>query len=498
MAAQTSDCGAIGNECQAEPRGHGIFNCTEAAAASIKAGTDVNCGGIYQGQIETAVQTGLLSESDVDKAFARLTTQQMLLGLFDNDKDSQPYFNLGVDHIDTPEHQNLALEAARQTVVLLKNGEGLLPLGQKGAKNIAIVGPHFNATQLLLSNYHGSRCLDPGMPGPGSGKNFDCIVTPLEAITDRNSKSGGWVKGALGCSVASNDGSGIAKAVALASEADVVVLAMGIDDQQEREGLDRTITTLPGRQVDLVNAVLKAKGGKDVILVLFSGGAMSLGPLKDAVPAIVSAGYGGERGAEGLADVLFGVYNPTGKLAATMYPPDYVNQIPLTEMGLTVPPGRTHMFYSGTPEFAFGSGLSYTKWGVQWGEDVSGAKDDSGAMVWSLSEEKTLNERKITVHLTNAGDTHAGQQTVLLFWRPTNHSHPALTSYVRQKLVGYQGTPNALRPGQSAALQFKVSPAVLGMHIGGSDEAEIYAGEYELFASVGDGREISVKVRVVA
>ena len=423
----------------------------------------------------------------------------MLLGLFDNDKDSQPYFNLGVQDIDSPEHQNLALEAARQTVVLLKNEAGTLPLGQKGAQNIAIVGPHFNATSLLLSNYHGSRCLDPGVSGPGSGKNFDCIVTPLEAITDRNAKAGGgWVKGAKGCEVDSKDGSGIAEAVALAGEADVVILAMGIDDRQEREGLDRTITTLPGLQVELVNAVLKAKGGKDVILVLFSGGAMSLGPLKDGVATIVSAGYGGEMGSEGLADVLFGLYNPTGKLAATMYPPDYVNQIPLTEMGLTVPPGRTHMFYTGTPEFTFGSGLSYTKWGMEWGEDVSEAKDDSGAMVWSLSDGEISNERNITVHLTNVGNTHAGQQTVLLFWRPTNNSHPALKSYLRQKLAGYKGTPEALRPGERATLQFKVSPEVLGMHIGGSEEAEVYAGEYELFASVGDGEEISAKVRVVA
>ena len=124
------------------------------------------------------MQTGLLSQSDVDKSFARLTTQQMLLGLFDNDKDSQPYFNLGVQDIDSPEHQNLALEAARQTVVLLKNEAGTLPLGQKGAQNIAIVGPHFNATSLLLSNYHGSRCLDPGCLGPGVEKT-STVSSPL-------------------------------------------------------------------------------------------------------------------------------------------------------------------------------------------------------------------------------------------------------------------------------------------------------------------------------
>jgi beta-D-xylosidase 4 len=113
-----------------------------------------------------------------------------------------------------------------------------------------VIGPHFNATDLLLSNYHGSRCLDP-LPatGPGGGKNFGCIISPLSAIQDINTMAhGGWTQGSFGCSVASNDTSNIAAALTLAATADVVVLAMGIDDSQEREGLDRTITTLPGVQ----------------------------------------------------------------------------------------------------------------------------------------------------------------------------------------------------------------------------------------------------------
>ena len=125
----------------------------------------------------------------------------MELGLFDSDKSSQPYFNLGIGDIDTAAHQQLAYEAAQQSIVLLKNDVGVLPL-QPGSK-IAIVGPHFNATQLLMSNYHGSRCLD-GKPGagPGTGHDFSCIVSPLEAIRTLNAESerdaGGWVKGLPG------------------------------------------------------------------------------------------------------------------------------------------------------------------------------------------------------------------------------------------------------------------------------------------------------------
>ena len=141
-------------------------------------------------------------------------------------------FNSGITDIDTPEHQQLALEAARQTIVLLKNNDGVLPLAP--GTNIAIVGPHFNASELLISNYHGSRCVNGK---PGDGNDFSCIVTPLQAIASMN--RGGKTTGAAGCDVAGMSTDGIAEAVAVAKAADVVVLAMGIDQSQEREGLDR-------------------------------------------------------------------------------------------------------------------------------------------------------------------------------------------------------------------------------------------------------------------
>ena len=174
------------------------------------------------------MSSGLLKESDVDLSFSRLTTLQMELGLFDNDKNSQPYFNLGIDHIDTEYHQQLALEAAHQSIVLLKN-EGVLPL-QPG-KKIAVVGPHFNATELLISNYHGSRCVNGK---PGDGKDFSCILSPLEAISKLN--HGGSTTGSAGCDVAGSSTDKIAAAVAVAKEADVVVLTVGIDQSQEAEG----------------------------------------------------------------------------------------------------------------------------------------------------------------------------------------------------------------------------------------------------------------------
>lgn len=477
----TSDCGAINNECQAEPQGHGVYNCTEATARSISAGTDVDCGPVYQSQIVDAVKSGLLDEKDVDRAFARLTKQQMMLGLFDSDKDTQPYFKLGIDDIDTAEHRTLAYEAAQQSIVLLQNKGGLLPLKKSGNK-IAVVGPHVNATDLLLSNYHGSRCLDPNTKGPGSGNYFGCISTPLGAVTKKN--GGVDVVGSLGCDVATNDTSKIAAAVQVAKDADVVILTMGVDQTQEREGLDRTITTLPGVQQQLITEVLSVQ--PNAVLVLFSGGAMSLGPIKSMVPSIVSANYGGEFGAEALADILFGDYNPSGKLAATMYPPSYVDDIPLTEMSVTKSPGRTHMFYEGVPEFAFGAGLSYTRW------NLTSAENGEASSPLVLSRDAAALTMR--VELTNVGPL-AGRNTALMFWRPVRDNEEGRSHAVRhhnQKLVGYKGTHRILHAGESEVVAFEISLDDFSIHQDGVEGPR--AGEYEIFVTVG-GSEIPGSLR---
>jgi len=331
----TSDCGAIRDVCAKEPSGHGFApDCAHGTADSVIAGCDVDCGGQYAPGIPKAIAGGLLTEADVDRSFSRLTSMQMQLGLFDSNKADQPYFNLGAKDISSPAHKQLALEAAQQAIVLLKNDKQTLPL--KAGQHIALIGPHFNGTEVFMSNYHGSACLNGK---PGDGKDFSCIKTPLETITTAN--AGGKVTGVLGCDVNSKT-DGIAQAVAAAKAADVAVLVMGIDGSIEAEGRDRYNTTLPGLQIKLVTEVLKV--AKSAALILVSGGAMSLGELKGSSPAIVEALYGGEAAAQALADVLFGAYNPSGKLAATMYPPSYVSEIPLTEMSLTAPPGRTHMY----------------------------------------------------------------------------------------------------------------------------------------------------------
>ena len=234
-------------------------------------------------------------------------------------------------------------------------------------------------------------------------------------------------------------------AVAAAKAADYAVLMMGIDGQVEGEGHDRTLTTLPGNQSDLVLAVLAVQ--PNTVLVLVHGGAMSIGVLKGATPAIVDAFYGGEMAAPALASVLFGDYNPTGKLAVTMYPADFVNVVPLTDMGVqpnkaTGNPGRTHMYYTGQAEYEFGDGLSYDDWDVEWAAQTAEAPL---RLDLDLGLEQGSKNMSFGVTLRNKG-TLGGGATVLAMWRPRGGDGGPLAP-LRQKLFAFDGL--RLQPGEA-------------------------------------------------
>lgn len=265
------------------------------------------------------------------------------MGLFDA-KDYHPDDDIGV----VGSHDNLALEAALQSIVLLQNRNGLLPLSSN-YPHLVVIGPHIHAREILLSNYHGSKC--------GCGDDSDtyyCIETPLQAL---QKKTQHIIQGVQGCHVSGNNLDEIDLATQAAKDADVIILMVGLDQSQEREGRDSNEMTLPGLQPELIQSVLQVASTK-TILVVISGGAVALGQnILHQMPAILSAPYGGQAASQALAQVLFGDYNPMGELAATMYPFSFVDNLPLTERGLRVGVGRTHMHYQGTPKFAFGYGM---------------------------------------------------------------------------------------------------------------------------------------------
>jgi xylan 1,4-beta-xylosidase len=409
-----TDCGALGD---VQHGHHFAKDPKEAAALAKNATVDINCGdGSYfpEGLME-AYQAGMVADSVIRDSFYRMAVVQFRLGLF-NAKEKENFNPIeDIQVVGNSKHNQLALEAAQQSIVLLQNKNHLLPLDPDADQRIAVIGPHIHSDLALLSNYHGSRCDCPkstrGVQSQETLSNdFSCIETPLQAIQRTVSKPEN-IQSIVGCNIDGQDRNEIEDAKKLAAASDIVLLMVGITTDQEREELDRTETTLPCLQLQLIQSVLEVAGEK-TIMVIIHGGAMSLG--EDAINragAILTAGYGGQMASAAIANVLFGEYNPTGKLSSTWYPPSYVNDIPLTEMGLRVGVGRTHMFYTGTPEFQFGHGLSYSSWKLTWAE---GGVSQQNPSVLRLHESQILTVEVNVQNLGGFSKQKAFKQTILL------------------------------------------------------------------------------------
>ncbi|KAK9161716.1 hypothetical protein Syun_008057 [Stephania yunnanensis] len=339
-----SDCDSVGVFYDTQ---HYTTTPEEAAADAIKAGLDLDCGPFLAQHTEAAVQRKLLSEVDVNNALANTVAVQMRLGMFDGEPSDQPYGHLGPQHVCTAEHQRLALEAAHQGIVLLKNLGTSLPLSPQRHRTVAVVGPNSDVTVTMIGNYAGVAC---GYTSPLQG-----VARYAKAIHQK------------GCDVACVGDQFFARAELAARYADATVLVMGLDQSIEAEFIDRKGLLLPGRQQELVSRVAKASKGPTV-LVLMSGGPVdvSFAESDPRVSAIIWAGYPGQAGGAAIADVIFGSANPGGKLPMTWYPQSYLAKLPMTRMDMradprTGYPGRTYRFYKGPVVYPFGHGLSYTK-----------------------------------------------------------------------------------------------------------------------------------------
>ncbi|KAJ4727786.1 Beta-D-xylosidase [Melia azedarach] len=319
-----SDCDSVGVYYDTQ---HYTSTPEEAAADAIKAGLDLDCGPFLGLHTESAVKRGL--------------------GMFDGEPSSQPYGNLGPKDACTPAHQELALEAARQGIVLLKNHGPSLPLSHIHHRTVAVIGPNSDVTVTMIGNYAGIAC---------------GYTTPLQGI-------GKYARTIhqQGCKdVACADDTLFSAAIDASRQADATVLVMGLDQSIEAEARDRADLLLPGRQQELVSKVAMASRGP-TILVLMSGGPLDVSFAKNdpRIAAIIWAGYPGEAGGAAIADVLYGTTNPGGKLPMTWYPQEYLTNLPMTEMGMRSSPskgypGRTYRFYKGPVVYPFGHGLTYT------------------------------------------------------------------------------------------------------------------------------------------
>ncbi|OMO82075.1 hypothetical protein COLO4_23248 [Corchorus olitorius] len=410
-----SDCDSVGVFYNTQ---HYTSTPEEAAADAIKAGLDLDCGPFLAQHSEDAVNRGLLNENDVNNALGNTLRVQIRLGMFDGEPSSQPFGNLGPNDVCTPAHQQLALEAARQGLVLLKNRGPSLPLSHLRHRTVAVIGPNSNATVTMIGNYAGVAC---------------GYTSPLQGITNY-----ARTIHQMGCAdVACKDDNLFSGAIDAARQADATVLVMGLDQSIEAEFLDRTGLLLPGRQQDLISKVTAASRGP-VILVLMSGGPIDVSFAQNdpRIGAIVWAGYPGQAGGAAIADVLYGTTNPEGKLPMTWYPQSYLSNLPMTDMAMRSSPnrnfpGRTYRFYKGPVLYPFGHGLSYTNF------------------VHSIASAPTV------VTLTVDGRHHSGNETISGKAIKVNHARCEKVSIGLQVDVKNAGS----KDGTHTMLVFSRPPA---------------------------------------
>jgi len=567
-----SDCGAI-HDIYAQHQV--VATPEEAAALAVKAGCDLECGGIYYALLD-AVKKGLISEESIDQALRRLFTARFRLGMFDP-PEQVPYTCIPYEVVASPQHRELALQAARESIVLLKNEGNLLPLPRDiGA--IAVIGPNADDLRVLLGNYNGtpakavtplegirrkiasttrlyyapgceivdgiapmevipSNCL---YPAEGNAQergltaeyynNADFSGEPVLRRVDRQVDfiwagttplTGQWgdqfsvrwtgylvppVSGIyrIGVNGFSDyrlylDGQRIlsyrgihlpildtrevyleagrfyslrleyvskgldpqaqllwsppgvdyaARALEIAQKADVVIAVMGLSPALEGEempvdvdgfvGGDRTDIGLPESQEKLLRQLQAL--GKPVVLVLLSGSALAVNWAAEHIPAILEAWYPGEMGGEAIADVLFGDYNPGGRLPVTFY--RSVEDLPPFEDYRME--GRTYRYFKGEPLFPFGYGLSYTTFAL---ENLRIAPEGVEAG----------NEVTVSADVVNTGP-RAGDEVVQLYV----HHRDAPGPRPIKELKGFQRVH--LQPGERKTVVFTLHTHQLGLY----------------------------------
>ncbi|KAL2244693.1 beta-xylosidase/alpha-L-arabinofuranosidase 1-like [Sesamum indicum] len=316
----------------------------DAVAQALKAGLDLDCGNFYTNFANSSVRMGKVKEAEIDNALKNLYTVLMRLGFFDG---SPKFENLGKPDVCSNEHIELATEAARQGIVLLKNDAETLPLSSEKIKTIAVIGPHANATSAMIGNYAGVPCK---------------YTSPIDGLSRF-----GEVKYEMGCDgVLCKNDTLIYPAMRAASKTDATILFVGLDLSVEAESLDRVDLLLPGYQSQLISQVAQVSKGPVVVVVMSAGGVdISFAKNDPNIHSIIWAGYPGEEGGHAIADVVFGRYNPGGRLPLTWHENDYVYMLPMTSMRLRPVdslgyPGRTYKFFNGSTVYPFGYGLSYT------------------------------------------------------------------------------------------------------------------------------------------
>ena len=383
----TSDCWAVDDFWKDNRHGYSESK-TAAVSAAVIAGTDVECGETF-GSLRDGVKEGRIKEETIDRSLCRLLEARFRLGDFD-DPHLNPWNNIPDERLCSPQHANLALEAARKSIVLLRNEKNTLPLSERDIQDLYIMGPNAADSSMMWGNYNGFPLH---------------TITLAEGIKAINPSATliQWKRD-------------VQQQVEAAKSAKTVIFCGGINPRLEGEemdvneqgfkGGDRTMIELPQDQRDILAALHKE--GKRVILALCSGSAIGLVPEQQSTDAIVQAWYGGQAGGQALAEVIFGRYNPSGRLPVTFY--RNVEQLPdFEDYNME---GHTYRFFRGEPLYPFGYGLSYSKF-------VYGKpRFANGQLSLSVSNKsKRDGEETVLVYITKVGDTDGPIRTLRAFQR---------------------------------------------------------------------------------
>jgi len=432
-------------------RSHGVANSlAEAAKLALESGVEIELpGACCYPELISLVRQGKVREEIIDQAVERVLAGKFWLGLFEN-----PFADVekAVRLCNCDEHRHLSYQAALRSVVLLKN-KGILPLS-RNISSLAVIGP--NADEIRLGGYSAS-----GMR----------VVTVLEGIKNKTGKTT-RLYFAEGCKVNDFSRSGFSKAVSAAAKTEVAILVMGSSAETEGENRDRCNLNLPGVQEELIKSV--AATGTPVVVVLINGTAVTMKGWIDEVEAVVEAWYPGQEGGNAIASILFGEYNPSGKLPITF--PGYTGQCPLYYNHLPCVRSLDYVEVRGKqPLFPFGYGLSYTRFIYH---------------QLKISPEILTGERKlkVTVQVENAG-AYEGDEVVQLYLRDvfSRVARPVLELKRFQKVH--------LKPGEKTTVEFSlerqdlsfldeklettVEPGIFKILVGGSS-AEGLQGMFEL------------------
>ena len=437
-----SDCWAIGDFF----KHHKVVKTPEEAAAmAVKAGCDLNCGEVFA-TLVGAVELGLISEETITESAIRLFTARFRLGMFDP-PEMVPYARIPFEVNDCKAHRGLALEAARESIVLLKNENDFLPL-DKNIKTIAVIGPNTNRIEPLIGNYHGTPSI---------------AVTPLDGIRAKVGPTT-EILHAKGCELDGDDTTGFEYAVEIAAKSDVAIVVLGLSAEIEGEegcakSADREDITLLGVQEELLKAIYNT--GTPIVLVLINGSAIAINWADEHLPAIIEAWYPGEEGGTAIADVLFGNYNPAGRLPVTFY--KSIEQLPpFTDYSMQ---GRTYRYFHSEPLYPFGYGLSYTKFKYS----------KLNIKPANLSPDKNV---RVSVEVENIGK-RAGREVVELYISDVEASAPVP---IRQ-LSGF--TRIHLAPGEKKIVLFTLKPEQFALF---DDEGQRVLEPGEFIISVGGGQ----------